>query len=330
MQNGGLVTKYKELWVEIFGDNLAFVDKYFSKFLNDDTFCHITDTETTDQSNQELISALIACKYKWFWQEELFDFAYLSGILTDKNHRKQGYCSQLITNSLNKLSKNDTLLCGLIAADENLIEYYKKFGFVQINPTKEVIFNRRNINKSLIDSYFLLKDIDLTDHRYIRFFSRRDNAVSHSIETLALYDNNYLKYAVMYQGSLRSVAIGRKTKDFIELIDINYTDSQALEAILSLIAFTYKKDVKILKHQNGMLRILNAHKLLEIYASKHYNEDFSLHITDEIITQNNITVRICNSTVQNIKNSYAIPHLTIEELTLKLFSDGKMFLMLDI
>ena len=307
MQNGGLVTKYKELWVEIFGDNLAFVDKYFSKFLNDDTFCHITDTETTDQSNQELISALIACKYKWFWQEELFDFAYLSGILTDKNHRKQGYCSQLITNSLNKLSKNDTLLCGLIAADD-----------------------RRNINKSLIDSYFLLKDIDLTDHRYIRFFSRRDNAVSHSIETLALYDNNYLKYAVMYQGSLRSVAIGRKTKDFIELIDINYTDSQALEAILSLIAFTYKKDVKILKHQNGMLRILNAHKLLEIYASKHYNEDFSLHITDEIITQNNITVRICNSTVQNIKNSYAIPHLTIEELTLKLFSDGKMFLMLDI
>ncbi|MBR1774263.1 MAG: GNAT family N-acetyltransferase [Bacteroidales bacterium] len=328
--NEDLVRKYRDLWIEIFKDNAAFVEKYFKTFLNSSTFYHLNSDKAAINAPKELATALIACDYKWFWNEKTLSFAYLSGILTANKFRRQGFCSMLIKNTLNSLFDKDYSLCGLIAADDNLVNYYKKFSFVQLAQVNEQIFGRIDADTKLFDKYIFIKDADITDTRYKRFFNTKDNAIKHDNNTLQLYNNNeYLRLSVMYQGSIRAIAIGRKTKYFIELLDLEFTDKESKLAILSFIAKSFRRDVKIMGTKNNMIRILNARQILQIYAYFHPYDNFSLHVEDKFIEKNNITVALKDGKLQDIDNSYKVRKISIEELTLNLFSQATMYLMLD-
>ncbi len=316
------VEQYKQLWCDVFKDDKEFVEQYFDVFCNDKSFHYIAN-------KHNLISALLSCDYSWYcWQTQI-PFAYLSGIVTNEDFRRQGYGSKLILNSFDKLC-NDYYLCGLIAEEDSLKDYYQKFSFISLPDKKEEIFNRIDINRLLIDTYFLIKDADITSSNYSRCFTYRDYSISHTFNTLSLYNQErYLRFAITYQGTLRAFTVGLKTKNFIELLDLYAVNSQAKYAMLSLLAHTYKKDIKTLAQKNAMIRILNVRKLLEIYAKQNCAIDLSLHIEDRLIANNNITVRIHDSIVEDVANSYRIKSISIEDLTTLLFPQGNFFLMLD-
>lgn len=324
------INKAIELWHKEFKDNKDFISNYFEVFQAKDNL-HCLSLEG------DIVSMLMACQYKWFYKGFLMNFAYLSGIVTNENYRKKGYCKQLMTSILNKLYSKNVSLCGLIAANEHLVDYYNKLNFTNACQKEEGIFNRRDIDKRLVDEYFLIQNIDLDNQAIKHFVSFLDNSVSHDKQTLSLYNGvEYMRLAISYQGTIRAFAIGVKDKDFVKLVHLAFCNNQAKQAMLSLCAYTYKRDVKykcnsyLAKEDKlQMLRVIDVRKCLNLYAVTHPQEDFTMNIKDDIIPQNNITIHLREAEVVSIKNSYKVPSFSIEQVTKKIFDKGYMFLMLD-
>lgn len=329
-QNSEIQNQAKKLWHEVFNDKKKFIEQYFNVFNAQKNLKYIAD-------NDNIISMLVACSYNWFYNELKLPFAYLSGILTSTNYRKQGFCSNLIKDTLLELYKEDYALCGLIAANEPLTDYYKKFDFSCCLKKEDKTFSRRQIDKRLVDSYFLLQNANFTQANIFQYLSCKNNAVSHNKDTLSLYNNKeYLRLAATVSGSVRAFAVAKKTKNFIDVLDISFSNLEGRQALLSLIAYTYKKDVNyqcqsyLSETDNySMLRIINARKCLEAYAFTHPAEDMYITVKDNVILQNNITVHLYQGEVLNVSPSYNIPVIDILFLSSYIFANAYMFLMLD-
>ena len=321
--NSKWVNKYSELWQDIFQDDKTFIEKYFATFLNYKTFYHISEKDN-------LISCLIACEYQWLWHKMTFPFAYLSGILTDNKFRGQGFASKLINHTLNNLYIQEFYLCGLIAAKNSLVYYYNRFEFIKCNNSAHEIFSKNSADEILMSKYIFVTQPNIMNNQYSKFFTCIDNAVKHTNNTLSLYNNEeYLRFCVTYRGTNKAFAVGKEMKDFIELLHIDFNDLESKQVLLSFIAKKLNKDVKISTSHNTMIRIINVRKILELYATKSCFTDMRIHITDDIIQENNIMVEIKDGKLRDVENSYGIKTVSIKDLTTMLFSNGRMFLMLD-
>lgn len=319
---------------EVFSDKEEFLRYYFDVFLNNNSFFHIIKDDI-------LASMLIACNYKWRYQNKDIPFAYISYVCTKEDYRKQGLAEQLIKQTLQALYKQNYLLSGLISANEHLITYYNKFSFASCCSVEYKDFERRYINNRLVDTHILINNPDflslLSADKFERYYKFNENAVVHSKQSLQPYlDDYYVRFGLVYNGFVVAFAVGIKYTDRIELLFLKSINSTYSEALLSHICKKYKRYVhyplygKNAKNDSlQMLRIINARKCLEYYAVKHSKEDFSIHIIDDIIEENNITVRIREGEVINIDNSYKVKSIRIEELTEQLFDSGYMYLMLD-
>ncbi len=321
-----MINQYKNLWQKIFQDNAWFVDNYFALFFNEQSFKYLATTFPPI----ELQACLLNCGYDFLWQNQTLKLAYLSGILTNEKFRKQGLANKLITQTLRDDFKDNYSLGALITFDENLVKYYQKFGFVSVGDRKEAIFNRREVDKNCFDRYIFVKDADITDIRYRRFFACRDNATVHNEKTLKLYNGkDYYRYVLLYQGTVRAIAIAAKEKYFMNFLDFVYCDADSKKAMLSFVAKQTRRDIRLNYGRYDMIRVVNARKILEVYAANNYDAKFSLHINDPLIEENNITVQISNGKVTDIEDSYKVRRMDIEEMTMYFFDKSELYLMLD-
>lgn len=330
MELSEIEKKYKTLWKEIFKDNNYFINNYFNAFFNKDNVYYI-------EKDNDIVSMLLSIDYSYCYNENIYPFSYLSGILTTVNYRKQGLCEQLLNTTLNDLYKKNYLLCGLIAADNKLINYYNKFSFSSCCNGEQGSFSKKQINKTLVDKYVLEEHNGYYFKELSPFITMKDKSISHSEHTLELYKSKeYLSYKIGYQYTSRAMAIGIKKKNVFEVLDISYFNNEAKQALLSHLAFKTKKDITYSCYNpngerlsNQMIRIVNAEKALEIYAEKNPTITASIHIKDLIIKENNITILISNGKIKHIPNSYCIKVINIEDLTKTIFNNSYLFLMLD-
>jgi predicted acetyltransferase len=330
MESKDFERQYKHIWKIIFKDKESFIDMYFNNFFSLDDFYYV-------EKDNKPISMLLSVPYNYCYNEKLYPFAYLSGILTKEEYRKQGLCEELIKNTLNSLYRKDYLLCGLIAASNDLVSYYKKFSFNDCCFGEQGVFTKKQINNVLVDNYVLEEHQGYFFNGLLPLITKKENAISHTKQTLNLYNEKpYLSFVVGYQYTSRAMAIGIKEKDCFEVLDISYHNMEAREALLSHLAFKFKRDIvfscyntKAEKLPFQMIRIINAKKALTLYAERHVEKTMKIHIKDDIIKENNITVLIQDGQITEIPNSYSIPVISIEELTKQIFSPSYLFLMMD-
>ena len=175
-----LLTKKKkiknavQLWQECFNDSVEWIEDYFSIF-NAKNNLHCI------YKNENLVSMLMAAEYNWRYNNNILPFIYLSGVCTKKQLRNQGLSSSLIKNVLLKSYTNGKMFCGLIVANEDLKEFYKKFGFVSLNFNEEkTIFKKQKYSPNEIHQMF-----------ENGIFSKIDNSVIHNSKTLSLYSEKH-------------------------------------------------------------------------------------------------------------------------------------------
>lgn len=329
--NNNIDFQSKDLWIKTFGDKKEFVDKYFSLFDSTNNLQYILN------SQNKIISMFLGCKYLWHYYRQNIDFVYLCGVCTDKQYRHQGFSSQLIKDSLLKYYQQGIVLSGLICARQELKSFYSKLSFIDTSFNCQKVFHRKDINKLLIDNYILVNSINFSFPQIQQMLTQKHNTICHNKDDLSFYqEDNYLCHTLIYQSSIRAICIGIKRKDYIYLVYLNCLTSQAKEAILSHLSHLYKREIRYQEIDNShknkdlqMYRIINVKRILQLYA--YYNPDIkqSLHIRDNIIPENNITVCLDKGELRLIDNSYQVPSIDIDILTQRLFSNANMQLMLD-
>ena len=322
--NEDFISQYKQLWKKIFKDNDEFIESYFSNFLNTDSFFYFSE-------NNIIKSALLSCNYRWNFEGDILKFAYLSGILTEERSRGKGLASELIKHTLKNICLNGFNRCGLIAADDSLVKYYAKLGFIKCKEKDDKIFRTEYANTIHIKDYSIQQLNKIPDsifnNRYLQF---NNNSVLHDKNTLNLYNNDYYKiFIAEKQGRIETFLIVTLENNETNILYSYFENTETRNAILSWLVDKYNRNVRTVGTRNRMLRIINAEHILQLYASKHQKKTIFIRITDDIIENNNKTFYIKDGRIQSQNDNTDAIIMSIDELTDKLFFEGQMFLMLD-
>lgn len=80
---------------------------------------------------------------------------------------------------------------------------------------------------------------------------------------------------------------------------------------------------------NGLLRIIDLEKVLEIYAKENPNLNITYKVIDKQIERNNKLIEIKSSEIKIINEAEVFEEITISEITYLLFKDSYMDLMFD-
>lgn len=115
----------KRFWNEIFGDELDFLDLYFSTYYNEDNLIIEIDSKTNEVMHMSLI-----IEYDYNYCGEIIKIGYITGIATNPNYRNQGLMIKNLNEINKKLEDNNIMIACLIPANEELKNTYEKYDFV--------------------------------------------------------------------------------------------------------------------------------------------------------------------------------------------------------
>lgn len=331
----------RSLWDMSFGDNIQFTNLYFERRYTDENTVAIYDGE-------QMISVLQLLPYPFLWKETELDSAYISGACTHAEFRNRGAMHQLLKDSLSKLAKENTPICTLIPAEEWLFDYYAKSGF-------ETLFYNAHYNLELTDlkntpEVVVTFSTELTQEMF-QYLDKK-NRERHTVLLHTTQDMEVVMADLQQSGGIIFIArekraiVGlafayfdtdRKTVVHYELVSDNCLIKQEIFKVAAKHFNTTKitaiaPPYHIEGEPFGMLRIVLALPLLEVFAKANpkYTDKFVLE--DVIITENNGTYIISNgSVVFDKRKDNADKSIDINELAQLLFSESEayMSLMLD-
>lgn len=117
----------KRLWMEVFGDEEAFVDRYFVR--------HYQPRYTLTRSQGEELQAMLhLIPFDTEWGRT----AYLYAIATDEHHRHRGLASELIREAIALARSEGFDVVALIPSSEELRGFYGRLGFSGCHPMRFV------------------------------------------------------------------------------------------------------------------------------------------------------------------------------------------------
>lgn len=112
----------KEIWKKIFKDTDDYISLYFGeKFLPEKTY--------VSRDNGIITSTLYFSDVNLYHLSKVYKAAYICGIATLPEYRKEGQASGLIRKCLDDLKNRDYDFAFLIPATASLFGFYEKFGF---------------------------------------------------------------------------------------------------------------------------------------------------------------------------------------------------------
>ncbi|HBN06973.1 MAG TPA: hypothetical protein DD434_14495 [Bacteroidales bacterium] len=133
--------KVKEIWNKYFGDDLDFLDKYFSAFYEPNNLVINPDIE-----EKGFIYMALIVRYDYKYYNEILPIGYVTAVLTNPEYRNQGYFRIAMNNVFQKLKKNNFPISCLIPATDELLTTYIRYGYSNcFSETRE-----ENNNKSII------------------------------------------------------------------------------------------------------------------------------------------------------------------------------------
>ncbi len=141
------INSLKELWLSSFDEDKKACDLFFEK-------CFSTNNTYVAKYNDKIVSSLYIIESNFSGHKA----HYLCGAATHKDFRKQGIMGSLIEFALNCAEKKGDEYSFLFPANDNLYNYYKKFGYKKncsafisefmrddLISLKELKFNSNNI-----------------------------------------------------------------------------------------------------------------------------------------------------------------------------------------
>lgn len=328
----------KQLWKKCFDDTEEFVEMYFDHCYND-------DINIVLQRGDQVISALQMIPYSMTYPGEVISASYISGACTDPDFRGRGVMRELLLQSFIRMKQRDIPVSTLIPAEPWLFDYYKKMGYASVFKYSKVPVNIADTTPG--ESSRIINLTAFNENAYEYYESRQCQRlfrIQHTksdfkvvIEDLFISGGKYL--VAKQQGKITGIAfvVPQDSGTIInELIADNNDAGNAL--IYEAGKLFYAEDLFIIQppegsteiHDLGMARIIDAEKMLDLYARA--NPEIMLHIllTDEMIRFNSGYYNIKGGRCIKGSEESGADHISmnIGELTELLFSGGKPYMSL--
>lgn len=315
----------KELWKLCFNDTEEFTDLYFNLRYED-------NINMTIYEDVQLISALQMIPYPMTYCNRIISTSYISGACTHPEFRSKGTMKQLLSETFDRMYRDNILLSTLIPAEEWLFGYYGKAGY---SPAFD--YSMEEINAETLISSPEYKINEYTPyqpdiHSYLnRKMMERPCCIQHPMDDfkVILADLSLSKgklFAARLNTELVGLVICVPSEKTLYIKELFYENKAIQESLLKTAAQqTGTSKIKCVLPPNGrdtdkqlgMARIIHAQKMLELYAAKYKGLDFSIRLTDKLITENNGYFLLQNGRCEKTASPNEKDHidLSIQQLT---------------
>lgn len=315
----------KKLWNLCFGDDEAFTELYFSKRYSDEVNLAI-------EENGKVISALQILPYPMTFCGEIISTGYISGACTHPGYREKGAMKRLLLRSFSRMQENEVPVTTLIPAEDWLFSYYSKMGYTPIFEYSNKTFTVEELKPSA--EYTVSK---YTSHSFLQeevysFFDgnmkKRPCCIQHSyddfliiMEDLKLGSGELL--IATLKGKIKGLLFCYVKENTLHVPELFFEDDSVRDTLLFTAANLFHvKEISCIMPSNdemgnilGMARIIDAEKLLKIYAIHHPELEVSFNLKDEFIEKNNAFYSIKWGKLEIAEINKGFKSFSIQELT---------------
>ncbi len=233
------------------------------------------------ENKKEIVSSLFEVEKQISYFKQIIPSILIVGVLTKETYRNQGKCNILFDKTLNNLAKQGIPFVYLYPVDH---EFYKRYGFNLIN----YLDSPKDLGEEILGSIKEIYEKETANHLIYQVRTDEDyDFLNCKIKALdgnvSIHENGYV-----------------------------ISSSDSIEEVIS---YSSKKEL-------GMMgRILDIKHMLMYYPFDHFDNNFNIKITDELIEKNNCTLKLSFNERLIIEETCDIPDLTldIKELTSLIF-----------
>ncbi|WP_321438605.1 GNAT family N-acetyltransferase [uncultured Bacteroides sp.] len=312
----------RDLWNLCFGDNEAFTDLYFSKRYNEEVNLSI-------QEKGKVISALQILPYPMTFCGEIIPTGYISGACTHPDYREKGAMKRLLLKSFHRMQENNVPLTTLIPAEEWLFDYYSKLGYVSVFENSEQIFSVKRLSPS---SRYLISEFTSLQTDVYPFFDEkmkeRPCCIQHTLEDFqVILDDLHLGKGNLFTARVKDKIVGLVfcyvEGDTLHVPELFFENKDVRNTLLFETAnkMNAKRIICISPSIDetgeilGMARIINAEKMLQIYATQYPELELSFNLTDNLIEENNAFYSIKSGNIKKEGIKKTSLKISIQQLT---------------
>lgn len=315
--------RVRELWNLCFNDDEAFTELYFSMRYKD-------EVNIAFEKEEKIISALQILPYPMTFHQTIIPIGYISGACTHPDYRKIGAMKQLLKSSFTRMLENEIYLATLIPANEPLFDYYSNMGFSSVFDYSE---EKIEVNQLSKDRSLTIEILEIFDEEIYTFFNdnmcKRDCCIQHTPEDLrVIFAATRLEKGTVYSFKLDNQIVGlafvSNNDKKINILELVTKDKEEVRTkiIEEIAAITKSDEINILylptldiKRHLGMARIINAEKLLSLYAKQYPKIDICFELIDEMIEKNNACYCLSKGKLTRDIKSNCFLKLTVQQLT---------------
>lgn len=309
------IEQLKSLWKSLFGDTEAFISLFFHEVVRDENIRML-------EEKGRILSALYMLPYPFrIWNQEV-TASYISGAGTLPEAQGRGLMRRLLIDSFKEMERRQIPLSILIPAEPWLYGFYEKSGYAtvfsynqQVYPPKE---RRLGEDALVVEKYsisdlgdsFLQKREDLMGACFSYFDQRlreRNACILHSYTNFRTIVHDYaisdgkiwvtLNNEHIPVGIIFTVPAGGSSFVAKELV----ADSEEVKEVLLRTALNhyhassgiYRTVVSNTSSEErqtipfGMARIIDANKVLSMWAAVNPERRMIIHLSDPLLTNNN-------------------------------------------
>lgn len=298
-----------DLWKTCFDDTEAFIQLYFErKYQDENTLVH--------EENGEVLAALQMLPYPMTWADTLINTSYISGACTLPAARNKGLMRTMLTNAFSQMRQQGTEISTLIPGEPWLYEYYSKLGYAAIFEYSTETHTRFSTHSSQDTSIYIPNEYNTTlvsncYPYFTRQMSRRSCCIQHPFEDfITIIQDLYIdggRLLIAYRKDtpeISGLALALPEEDQIWISEILYDTEDIGKALLQNASSLWNAKPVTCKlptrnenlHRGGMARVIDAGKMLSLYANHHPEKSFTIQLTDAQLPANNGYYSVANGT----------------------------------
>jgi predicted acetyltransferase len=336
-------TQIKELWKECFDDSDEFIDLYFRLRYNNEVSVYF-------KSANQVITALQMLPYPFTYQGKVCSSSYISGACTHPEYRNIGAMRGLISEAFARMAKKNVAISTLIPADDWLFDYYGSMGYTTIFYCHESEVDTSSLPPSTGDTlttdefrkdfyeYYrrnMLKRDCCVQHteRDVRIILA-DMKIDHGFVVVALRERTVVGVAFVYlnEGAFYVAdMIAETDRVKLQLLQAVHERDESLKIFLLSAPEPDGENTPL-----GMVRIIDAHQMLQLYAEKYPDAEMLFYLKDDILSSNSGYYHLfkgkCNKSDKRLQSHLAkLTKMNMKELAMFLFKDKTpyMSMMMD-
>ena len=285
------------------------------------------------------VSSLLMQSYQFAFHGSELQMAYLCGICTAADKRGKGNLSLLMHKALAEAYNRGYALAALIPASERLFFVYDRFGFAT---TVYVDVERYTSAHNFCDEgyravtcdYDTLRHLEgmrtcgvLHDKQQFRHVCEDVTADGGGVFAVKSDDN---------ESTAIAFAVPVSWRDRVEVRELLATDNKAAEAVLAQVrkhfpdrglnVFSLPENRRSTLSARGMMRIINAEKVLGVISTGEMTAEQVIRVHDNILPQNNGVYIIGNNGCRRVDETLRRLTLDVDIATLTgiIFSSEKI------